>query len=90
MRCQTTAREDIKTERAVFCTILDAYPELFTERDLIRLLAGEHASFIERDGIERAAHSLAALGLLHLCGPLIIPSIGALRIKRMEDDEAIS
>lgn len=87
MRCYTTTRDDICAERAVLYTILDAYPELFTERDLIRLLAGDHASFSERDGIERAAHNLSALGLLHLCGPLIIPSMGALRIKRMEDEE---
>lgn len=84
---RSTTQEDLGTERRVLAGILDAYPELFTEGELLWMAVSDLDNFSERDAVERAVYRLSAAGLLHTCGPLVIPTVAALRIKAMEDDE---
>lgn len=87
MRQQSTAEEDARTERRVLYAVLDAYPELFTEADLICLLVNDLQDFGERDAIKRAATALCGVRLFHRCGPLIIPTYAALRFNALEQAE---
>lgn len=88
MSCRSTSREDVATERRILATILDGYPELYTEGELTWMYVRDLDDFGERDAVARALDGLTAVGLLHNFGPLVIPTVAALRIKAMEDDEA--
>lgn len=87
MRDRSPAQEDIRTQRQVLQLVLDAYPELFSEGDLEREMLAHPRSFGDRDAIARAVFGLAAVGLLHCCGPVIVPTRAALLLREMERDE---
>lgn len=84
MRERSTAQEDVRTQRQVLQLVLHAYPELFTEGDLEREMASSPRCVGDRDAIARAVFGLVAVGLLHCCGPVVIPSRAALRIRELE------
>lgn len=81
------AQEEIRTQRQVLQLVLHAYPELFSEGDLEREMLTHPQSFGDRDAIARAVFGLAAVGLLHCCGPVIVPTRAALLLREMERDE---
>lgn len=87
MRALTNAEEDARTERRVLYAILDAYPELFTEGDLVCLLVSDLQDFSACDAVKRAATALCGVRLFHRCGPLIIPTYAALRFNALEQEE---
>lgn len=87
MRAPIPADEDSRTERRVLYAVLDAYPELFTEGDLICLLVNDLQDFGECDAVKRAATALCGVRLFHRCGPLLIPTYAALRFNALEQDE---
>lgn len=79
-------KQDKDAERSVLQSIIAAYPELFTENELVREIANDSENAVERDIIERAIRSLSVVGLLHRCHPIIVPTRGALRFEALEDD----
>jgi hypothetical protein len=81
----SAARHDANAERSVLAAVVDAYPELFTENELVREIADDPEDFIQRDRVERAVRTLSAVGLLHLLRPLIVPSRAALRFDALEE-----
>lgn len=84
----SAAQKDANAERSVLHSVLEAYPELFTENELVREIADDPEDFIERDTVERAIRALSAVGLLHRCRPLIVPSRAALRFEALEQEGA--
>jgi predicted transcriptional regulator with HTH domain len=88
MRERPNAEEDTRIERQVVFLVLHAYPELLTEAELEREIARDPDDFGERDVIARAVFSLVTLGLVHCCGPLVIPSRAALRLYAMEQEDS--
>jgi hypothetical protein len=87
MRAPTNAEEDGRTERRVLYAVLDAYPELFTEGDLVCRLVDDLQDFGECDAVKRAAKELCGVRLFHRSGPLIIPTYAALRFNALEEEE---
>jgi hypothetical protein len=83
MRRRSNAEEDASTERGVLGTVLDAYPELFTERELVLMLVDNPGNFAQRDAVERAVRDLARVGLLHCPGGLVMPTRAALHFNRL-------
>jgi hypothetical protein len=79
-------KQDKDAERSVLQSIIAAYPELFTENELVREIADNWEDVVERDTIERAIRSLAVVGLLHRCHPIIVPTRAALRFEALEGD----
>jgi hypothetical protein len=90
MHAPTTAEEDGRTERRVLHAVLDAYPELFTDGDLVCILVDDLQDFGECDAMKRAVTALCGVRLLHRCGPLVIPTYAALRFKALEEDDSPS
>lgn len=87
MRERSAAQEEVRTQRQVLQLILHAYPELFTKGDLEREMANSPRCVRDRDAIGGAVFGLVAVGLLHCCGPVVLPSRAALRIRELERDE---
>jgi hypothetical protein len=83
---RTNAEQEARIERQVLHLVLHAYPELLSEGDLEREIADDPQDFGERDEIAHAVFGLVAVGLLHCCGPLVIPSRAALRFNALEED----
>lgn len=81
----TPDRQDAKVERGVLSVIIGDYPEVYTEAELVREVASDPEDFGERDTVQRAIRSLAAVGLLHRNGPLVFPSRAALRFDSLEE-----
>lgn len=78
-------RHEAKFERGVLSSIIGDYPEVYTTAELVREVADDPEDFGERDAVERAVRSLAAVGLLHRSGPLVFPSRAALRFDGLEE-----
>jgi hypothetical protein len=78
-------RSRTPAERSVLHAVIEAYPELFTERELAREIASDPDDFMERDAVERAVQALAALALIHRVPPLIVPGRAALRFDALEE-----
>lgn len=74
---RSPAEEDQINESGVLDALINDYPELYTEAELIRELARGRDDWRCRDGLERAITSLEASGLVNRCGPLLIPSHAA-------------
>lgn len=83
----STALTDANAERRVLHAVLEANPELFTERELVREVVDEPGNFMERDTAERAVQALVAVGLFNRCHPLIVASRAALRFEALEGEE---
>ncbi|HEV7562686.1 MAG TPA: hypothetical protein VGO24_04230 [Solirubrobacterales bacterium] len=81
----STREGDIATESAVLQLVLDLHPVLLTLAEVVREVAGEEASFAERDSIERAVRDLSGAGLLHRKDEFAIPTRAALRFNELLD-----
>jgi hypothetical protein len=81
----TTREVDIATEAAVVQLVLDLHPTLLTTAELVREVAGEEASFAERDSVERAVRDLIGAGLLHGNEGFAIPTRAALLLSELLD-----
>ena len=70
----SNAAEDRKDERAVLLHVMETFPDILREPDLIRELT-ESDAFNERDRIVRAARDLVKVGLLIRCdGGAVLPT----------------
>jgi hypothetical protein len=81
----TTREGDVATEAAVIQLVLDLHPTLLTVPELVREVAGEEASFAERDAVERAVRDLIGAGLLHGNEGFAIPTRAALLFSELLD-----
>jgi hypothetical protein len=77
------AAEDKATEAAVLRQLLALYPVQLTLRELKREIAGEEGDFALLDAVERAVRELAAAGLVHRNGEVVLPSRAALRLDEL-------
>jgi hypothetical protein len=76
---RTPQADDAAIEATVLRQLLALHPVQLTLDELVREIAGEPQGFASRDAIERAVRDLAAAGLAHRSGPLVLPSRAALR-----------
>ncbi len=81
----TTRQGDAATESAVLQLVLDLHPTLLTVEELVRELAGEQASFAQRDSVQRAVRDLVGAGLLHHNDDFAIPTRAAIRFNELLD-----
>jgi hypothetical protein len=81
----STRAGDIATESAVLQLVLDLHPVLLTVAEVVREVAGEEATFAERDSVERAVRDLSGAGLLHRKDEFAIPTRAALRFSELLD-----
>lgn len=81
----TTRAADLATESTVIKQVLDVHPVLLTVPELVREIAGEEASFAERDAVERAVRDLGGIGLLHQHGEFVLPTRAALHFNELLD-----
>lgn len=77
------AAEDEAIEAAVLRQLLALHPVQLTLEELQREIAGDEDDFAARDAVERAVHTLAATGLVHRNGELVLPSRAALRLDEL-------
>jgi hypothetical protein len=82
---RTNGDDDLAMQSAVLQRVLDVHPVRLTITELIRELAGEEVDFAARDAIERAAHDLSGVGLLHLVDEFITPTRAAIRDRELMD-----
>ncbi len=80
---RTTAGEDAAIEAAVLRQLLALHPVQLTQGELVREIAGEAGEFAQRDAVERAIRRLAAAGLAHRNGDVVLPSRAALRMDEL-------
>ncbi len=79
----STESEDAATESAVLQQVLGLHPTSLTLAELHRALGAEEDGFASADAVERAVRDLAAAGLLHRSGSLILPTRAALRFEQL-------
>lgn len=81
---ETPAAADTKTEAAVLRLLLSLQPAPLTVAELwLEINGGEDPGFAGRDEFERALRDLAAAGLLHRSGDLVLPSRAAQRFDQL-------
>lgn len=78
-------REDAKLEAIVLRHLLVLHPIQLTVGELVREIAEPGDDFIDRDAVERAVRELAAAGLVHRNGEVVLPSRAALRLDELLD-----
>ena len=61
----TTDHQDRAVRQGVLIHAIDLHPVHVTVSELIREMVNRPGDWNERDGIERAVHDLAGVGLLH-------------------------
>lgn len=71
--------EDAAVEAAVLRQLLALHPVQLTLGELVREIATEPPSFALTDAVERAVRDLAAAGLAHRSGDVVLPSRAAVR-----------
>lgn len=76
-------REDAALEAAVLRQLLALHPVQLTAAEIVRELAGDPEDFALADAVERAVRDLAAAGLVHRNGEVVIPSRAALRFDEL-------
>jgi len=77
------AADDEAIEAAVLRQLLALYPVQLTIKELKREIAGEENDFALVDAVERAVRELAAAGLVHRNGEVVLPSRAALRLDEL-------
>lgn len=75
--------EDASIEATVLRQLLALHPVQLTLGELVREIAGESGTFALKDGVERAVRELAAAGLAHRSGDVVLPSRAALRFDEL-------
>jgi hypothetical protein len=80
--------EDGKVQHSVLVHVLAEYPIICTVSELVSELAGDTGEFERRDAVERAVRDLASVGLLHRCGPLVLPTRAACYFNALCDEYA--
>lgn len=70
---------DATVEAAVLRQLLALHPIQLTVGELVREIAGAAKDFELEDAVERAVRDLAAAGLAHRSGEVVLPSRAALR-----------
>jgi hypothetical protein len=75
--------DDATVEAAVLRQLLALHPIQLTLGELIREVAGGGEDFAPRDAVERAVRELAAAGLVHRNGDVVLPSRAALRLDEL-------
>jgi hypothetical protein len=80
------AEDDTATEAAVLRQLLALHPAQVSVEELPREIVADPEDFAERDAVERALRDLAAAGLLHRSGDLVLPSRAALRFDQLLGD----
>jgi hypothetical protein len=75
--------EDAALEAAVLRQLLALYPIQLTLGELVREIAGKAKDFSQVDAVERAVRDLAAAGLAHRNGDVVLPSRAALRFEEL-------
>ncbi len=82
-KIRNPAADDKATEAAVLRQLLALYPVQLTLKELKREIAGEGDDFALVDAVERAVLELAAAGLVHRNGEVVLPSRAALRLDEL-------
>jgi DNA-binding HxlR family transcriptional regulator len=80
---RTPAEDDAAVESAVLQLLLALHPAQVSFDELLREIGGGECDFAQRDGLERALRDLAAAGLLHRNGNLVLPSRAAVRCDEL-------
>lgn len=75
--------EDSTVEATVLRQLLALHPVQLTLGDLVREIAGDPRDFAPKDAVERAVRELAAAGLAHRSGDVVLPSRAALRFDEL-------
>jgi hypothetical protein len=75
--------EDASTEAAVLRQLLALHPVQLTLGDLVREIGARPGDFASKDAVERAVRELAAAGLAHRNGDVVLPSRAALRCEEL-------
>ncbi|HEY5815038.1 MAG TPA: hypothetical protein VIS95_01700 [Solirubrobacterales bacterium] len=79
--------EDAKIEAAVLRQLLALHPVQLTLDEVVREIGGEEeGDFDLWDAVERAVRELAAAGLVHHSGEVVLPSRAALRFEELLED----
>jgi hypothetical protein len=79
----TTRDDDLAMESAVLQRVLHIHPARVTAAELRREVLGEEADFGDCDAVERAAHDLGAVGLVHNRDEFVTPTRAALRFQEL-------
>jgi hypothetical protein len=79
---RTPGAEDTAVEAAVLRQLLALHPVQLTLTELQREI-GEPGDFALTDAVERAVRDLAAAGLAHRSGDVVLPSRAALRLDEL-------
>lgn len=79
----TPGREDAAIEAAVLRQLLALHPIQLTIGELVREIVGRPEDFAPQDAVERAVRDLAAAGLVHRSGDVVLPSRAALRFDEL-------
>jgi hypothetical protein len=77
------AEEDATFEAAVLQQLLALHPTQITFGELLRVMTVDSGDFAQRDALERAVRDLAASGLLHRNGDVVLPSRAALHFDEL-------
>lgn len=80
---RSTTAADANAEAAILRLVLSLQPAALTAEELRLEVAGEGPDFAERDEFERALRDLAAAGLVHRRGDLVLPSRAAQRFDQL-------
>ena len=80
---RTPARDDAIVQAAVLRLLLSLHPIQLTLAELVREITADASDFAMTDPVERAVRELAAAGLLHRSGEVVLPSRAALRFEEL-------
>lgn len=78
---RTPDADDTAIEAAVLRLLLALHPIQLTLEETVREISGATEDFALRDAVERAVQDLAAAGLVHRSGDVVLPSRAALRFE---------
>jgi hypothetical protein len=75
--------QDTTIEAAVLRQLLALHPIQLTVGELVREIGGQAGDFAQADAVRRAVGELAAAGLVHRNGDVVIPSRAALHLDEL-------
>lgn len=75
--CAGNCEEDRNAQALVLDQLLFLYPESLTFEELVREMGKGPADHAARDQVRRAVRELAAAGLVHRVGNLVLPTRAA-------------